>query len=595
MISSTHHPLQGTPLGDLLRYLSRRRLMRYPEDQDGFVPVFHTGSGAGAPEYPDLSSDGSLDQECGMQPPNDMKDGGGGAPTTRAVLSGTEELGLATEKGDGSLLGHGQPMLVLLRKEEERQASPDSRRDRIVMVDWYSPSDTANPKNFSTTKKLYVYFAINYANATVYLSSSIYAASQPGIMAEYGVSSTVASLGLALYVLGYGVGPIVLSPLADVDRIGRNPPYLVSMSVFVLLSILAATSSSLEGILVLRFLQGFFGSPLLSSGGASLSDICNEDMKPFALYTWACSGFGAASLAPIISGYTVVALGWRWPLWEVVIFNAPALLFLLLMPETSEPTILDARARRLQARDPSTVYRGIWCLQHVDSPRDLLFRSIIIPWKMHALDPSILFTSLFTGLVYGIYYSFFEVFPIVYEGVYGLHPGPAGLPYFALITGVIAAGIPYCAFVHYYVNRRRGSKDGEMPPERRLLPAVLGSFLVPTGLFLFAFTARSDVHWIIPTLGFGITASGLVLILQCIFVYITYSYPRYSASAFGGNACVRSFIAFAALLWSRPLYDNLGVARGSSILGGACVLGIIGIFVLYFYGAQLRARSRFAA
>jgi DHA1 family multidrug resistance protein-like MFS transporter len=37
---------------------------------------------------------------------------------------------------------------------------------------------------------------------SVYVGSAIYVPSEPGVMEEFGVGQTVASLGLALYVLG---------------------------------------------------------------------------------------------------------------------------------------------------------------------------------------------------------------------------------------------------------------------------------------------------------------------------------------------------------------------------------------------------------
>jgi MFS transporter, DHA1 family, multidrug resistance protein len=82
---------------------------------------------------------------------------------------------------------------------------------------------------------------------------------------------------------------------------------------------------------------------------------------------------------------------------------------------------------------------------------------------------------------------------------------------------------------------------------------------------------------------------------ECIFIYINLTYPQYAASLFAGNDFARSSIACAAIHFSRPLFLNLGVGRGVSLLAGLCVAGIIGIFVLWKFGATLRSRSRFAA
>lgn len=72
------------------------------------------------------------------------------------------------------------------------------------------------------------------------------------------------------------------------------------------------------------------------------------------------------------------------------------------------------------------------------------------------------------------------------------------------------------------------------------------------------------------------------------------SYPQYAASLFAGNDFFRSLFAFGAVLFGRPMYLNLGVGKGTSLLGGLSVIGIVGMFVLYLYGAKLRARSKFA-
>lgn len=47
-------------------------------------------------------------------------------------------------------------------------------------------------------------------------------------------------------------------------------------------------------------------------------------------------------------------------------------------------------------------------------------------------------------------------------------------------------------------------------------------------------------------------------------------------------------------MFARPLFVNLGVAKGVSLLAGLSVMGIIGMFILWIYGARLRARSKFA-
>jgi DHA1 family multidrug resistance protein-like MFS transporter len=49
----------------------------------------------------------------------------------------------------------------------------------------------------------------------VYVGSSIYSPTVPEVMEVFDVSSVVASLGLALYVLAYGIGPMLFAPLSE--------------------------------------------------------------------------------------------------------------------------------------------------------------------------------------------------------------------------------------------------------------------------------------------------------------------------------------------------------------------------------------------
>lgn len=83
-------------------------------------------------------------------------------------------------------------------------------------------------------------------------------------------------------------------------------------------------------------------------------------------------------------------------------------------------------------------------------------------------------------------------------------------------------------------------------------------------------------------------------VMQCMYLYLPLTYPKYSASLFAANDLARSSFAVGAILFSRPMFLTLTVPSGVSLLGGLTVIRIEGTFLLYFYGAAMRARSRFA-
>lgn len=57
-----------------------------------------------------------------------------------------------------------------------------------------------------------------------------------------------------------------------------------------MISIPTALVTNFKGLLALRFLQGFFGSPCLATGGASLQDAFSEENIPFSMIIWVAAG-----------------------------------------------------------------------------------------------------------------------------------------------------------------------------------------------------------------------------------------------------------------------------------------------------------------
>jgi len=85
-------------------------------------------------------------------------------------------------------------------------------------------------------------------------------------MHDFGVSQTKAVLGLSLYVMGYGIGPMFLTPLQEMPVLGRNPVYILGLAVFLLFNVPIVEAKNFSTILVFRFFTGFMASPALATG-----------------------------------------------------------------------------------------------------------------------------------------------------------------------------------------------------------------------------------------------------------------------------------------------------------------------------------------
>jgi DHA1 family multidrug resistance protein-like MFS transporter len=161
-------------------------------------------------------------------------------------------------------------------------------------------------------------------------------------------------------------------------------------------------------------------------------------------------------------------------------------------------------------------------------------------------------------------------------------------------VGVIIAITWYWWYIYFRVEPSI-RENGLGSPERRLIPALFVTWFVPAGLFIFGWTSDPSIHWIVSCIGIVITTIGIFLIIQCIFLYLPMVYPQYAASLFAGNDFMRSSLAAGAIHFSYPMFHNLGVDKGVTLLAGLTVGCSVGVYVLFFMGATLRARSRFAA
>lgn len=145
----------------------------------------------------------------------------------------------------------------------------DLRLYQTSLVDWSGPDDPSMPHNWPLSQKVIMTSIIAFYTFAVYVGSSIYTSSQPDVERIFNKSSVEGSLGIALYVLGYGVGCLLFSPLSEIPAVGRNPPYAISGFLFVILCIPTALVNNFEGLMVLRFLLGFMASPCLATAGVS--------------------------------------------------------------------------------------------------------------------------------------------------------------------------------------------------------------------------------------------------------------------------------------------------------------------------------------
>jgi DHA1 family multidrug resistance protein-like MFS transporter len=430
--------IRDAALGQCLRVLTRRRLAKYPEEDEKFqLPAAYSIN-------PRLRGDTT--------------------PSSEVTVEAAREIDDRTMPASG----------------------PSHLNNGIITVTWCSNDDPENPHNWSLGKKLWVAILLFVYTFTVYIGSSLYTAGEMEVVRIFGVSEVAASLGLSLYVIGYGIGPLIFSPLSEVPAVGRNPIYIITFFFFAVLCVPMVMVNSFSGILVLRLLLGFFGSPCLATAGASYGDFYSPAQMPYVIAMWGGGATLGPAFGPLVGGFAVQAMGWRWSSWELLWLSVPTMMLMFLsMPETSADKILLKRAQRLRALTGRTDLISEGEMRQAGmNAKEIAIDALIKPWQINALDPAVLFSTFYTALTYGIYYSFFECFPLVFNDIYNFNLGELGLAFLAVLVGLAVAVTLLCAYL-YLVAPRRLAKLDPVPPEARIWPGLFATFLIPIGLYIF--------------------------------------------------------------------------------------------------------------
>ena len=93
---------------------------------------------------------------------------------------------------------------------------PQRTADGNILVDCYTTDDPENPQNWSNSKRAFVSIIICTYTFVVYTGSAIYTSSIEGVMRKFGFNHVEAALPLSLYVLAYGIGPLLSASLSEI-------------------------------------------------------------------------------------------------------------------------------------------------------------------------------------------------------------------------------------------------------------------------------------------------------------------------------------------------------------------------------------------
>lgn len=322
-------------------------------------------------------------------------------------------------------------------------------------------------------------------------------------------------------------------------------------------------------------------------------DMFNAEQRGPATTVFSVNVLMAPMLAPCVGGFIVnSSLGWRWTAWLGAIMGFTALtLILFMLQETYAPKILTNKAKLLRRAT------GNWAIHSAAEERIIDVRRLVteylsLPLRLLFTEPLVFFISIYLAFIYGLVYLFLTAYPLVFSGVHGMPPGVDGLPYLAMVLGIIiAAG--YILSIQPSFRRKLIANDNNLIPEWRLPPAIAAACSFAAGIIMFGWTGyRSDIHWILPTISGLFTGFGVLTIVQQLLNYLFDTYHPVAASVNAGTSVIRSLCGACFPLFAAQMFSRLGINYASTVLGGIAVLCITIPAAFYFWGSKLRAGAK---
>ena len=286
---------------------------------------------------------------------------------------------------------------------------------------------------------------------------------------------------------------------------------------------------------------------------------------------------------------------------QLIFGGAVQLAHLLLVPETRTTIMMDriAKKRRKNGTSPNLYGPN----EITPFKERFSFKEVLITWirpfRMFLTEPIVLTLSLLSGFSDALIFMFIQSFSLVYTQ-YNWGTIAQGLSFIPILLGYLIAYLLFIPAIWRNKKDRAAHPDDEKAQyESRLWWLLYTAPCLPIGLIGFAWTSGGPpIPWVASSIFAAVVGIANYSIYMATIDYMICAYGPYSASATGGNGWSRDFLAGVLTIPATPFFTNIGGKRhlqdASTILFCISFVLVIAVYVIYYYGPTLRARSPFA-
>ncbi|WP_262847679.1 MDR family MFS transporter [Mumia quercus] len=447
------------------------------------------------------------------------------------------------------------------------------------------PDTAAESDNLSSAKVWTIFGGLMLAMLLAALDQTIVSTALPTIVQDLGGGEHL-SWVVTAYMLASTVTTMLWGKLGDL--FGRKTLFLICIVVFLAGSALAGTSETMGQLVAWRAVQGAGGGGLMVLSQAIIGDVVSP--RDRGRYQGAFGAvFGVASVAgPLLGGFFVDNLSWRWVFYINLPLGAVALVVVIAVLPRIKPD-----------RDPHVDYAGILLIGTVATTIVLITSLGGTTWGWNSVQvwscavigvvaliafvqverrapepvlPLRLFanrvftTTAAVGFVIGFaMFGAITYLPLYLQQIKGSTPTQSGLEMLPMMVGLLITSVGSGQII---------SRTGRY----KVFP-IAGTAVTALGLFLLSLmgrdtsTLQSSVSMFVLGLGLGMVMQVLVLAVQNAVAYRDLGTATSGATFFRTIGSSVGVAAFGAVL-NHSLRETLSrdVPAGAT---GECSAGAL--------------------
>jgi DHA1 family bicyclomycin/chloramphenicol resistance-like MFS transporter len=188
------------------------------------------------------------------------------------------------------------------------------------------------------TKQRYFFTILILGSLTALgpFSIDMYLPGFPAIAKSFHTTTAQVSLSLSSFFVGISLGQLLYGPL--LDRFGRKKPLYVGLVLYIIASIGCYFSTTIESLIILRFIQAVGSCAAGVASMAMVRDIfpLKDNAKVFAFLILILGA--SPMIAPTVGGYVTAV--WDWHLIFIILTGLAVLVLIAVifaLPESYKP------------------------------------------------------------------------------------------------------------------------------------------------------------------------------------------------------------------------------------------------------------------